>query len=162
MLNSRIDRFIQHLGLSYNEFERSIDAGRGSISGAIKNDRNLGSQIVESILHKYDELSADWLLRNRGEMLNKSGGLVSEDAAKYEKQKVSTSKNPLLNELIEQLNEKVKLKKVKDINDVLTFIKNFDTTYGDYESENLRLLRLESTMAKLIFELEELKQIKKL
>ncbi|CAG2532968.1 Phage repressor protein C [Maribacter dokdonensis] len=83
MLNSRIDKFIQHLGVSYNEFERSINAGRGSVSGAIKNDRNLGSHIVESILRKHTELSADWLFRNKGEMLISTDEVLKEEVVQY-------------------------------------------------------------------------------
>ncbi|PIB28948.1 peptidase S24 [Maribacter sp. 4U21] len=82
-MNSRIAAFIQHLGVSYNEFERSINAGRGSVSGAIKNDRNLGSHIVESILQKYKELSADWLFRNHGEMLISTDKMLREEVTQY-------------------------------------------------------------------------------
>lgn len=83
MLNSQIDIFIQHLKISYNEFERSINAGRGSISGAIKNSRNLGSNIVENILQTYPDLNADWLLRGSGKMLNKSDDRLQEPSEKY-------------------------------------------------------------------------------
>jgi len=83
MLNSQIDIFIQHLKISYNEFERSINAGRGSISGAIKNNRNLGSNIVENILQTYPDLNADWLLRGIGKMLNKSDDRLQEPSEKY-------------------------------------------------------------------------------
>lgn len=83
MINSRIDKFIQHLGVSYNEFERSVNAGRGSISGAIKNDRNLGSNIVESILQKYTELNSDWLFRERGEMLISTDETLREAITQY-------------------------------------------------------------------------------
>jgi len=83
MLNSQIDIFIRHLNISYNEFERSINAGRGSISGAIKNSRNLGSNIVENILQTYPELNADWLLRGTGKMLKKSDDRLHEPNEKY-------------------------------------------------------------------------------
>jgi len=83
MLNSQIDIFIRHLDVSYNEFERSINAGRGSISGAIKNSRNLGSNIVENILQTYPDLNADWLFRGSGKMLKKPDDKLHEPNEKY-------------------------------------------------------------------------------
>lgn len=166
MLNSRIAAFIQHLEISTNEFERTINAGRGSISGAIKHDRNIGSNIVESILQVYKDLNSDWLLRGTGEMLNKSADRVSDKSSNYEvsvgNYSYSAITNPLLNEIIEQLNEKVKSGKLRNAEEVLDFIKDFAADYRGDEDTDLRLLRLESSMAKLLLEFGQLKQLKKL
>ncbi len=69
MLIKRISTFTSHFGLSYNKFEKSINTSRGTISRALKHNKTIGSNVVESILENYPELSAEWLLRGKGEML---------------------------------------------------------------------------------------------
>ena len=69
MLLERINIFLDYSNLSYNKFEKSINASRGTISRALKHNKTIGSNVVESILDVYSNLSAEWLLRGKGEML---------------------------------------------------------------------------------------------
>ena len=73
---TRINQFAESQGLSMREIERSIGATNGVISGAIKNNREIGSDKVENFLHTYSNVSAEWLLRGEGEMFKKE--IVSE------------------------------------------------------------------------------------
>lgn len=75
---SRIYQFTESQGLSVREFERSIGATHGVIAGAIKNNREIGSDKVENILQTYETLSAEWLLRGEGEMFKKEAVSESE------------------------------------------------------------------------------------
>ncbi|MBO7323279.1 MAG: hypothetical protein J6U51_06840 [Bacteroidales bacterium] len=65
----RIYQFADSQDLSLREIERAIGASNGSISGAIKNNREIGSDKIEDILQNYEMLSAEWLLRGEGEMI---------------------------------------------------------------------------------------------
>lgn len=65
----RIHQFADSQGLSIREIERSIGVTNGLIAGAIRNNREIGSDKVENILQTYERLSAEWLLRGEGEML---------------------------------------------------------------------------------------------
>lgn len=68
---SRIHQFVDSQGLSIREIERTIGVTNGVISGAIKNNREIGSEKIENILQAYPQLSAEWLLRGEGEMLKR-------------------------------------------------------------------------------------------
>jgi len=74
--------FVAYSKLSYNKFEISINSSRGTISGALKHNRTIGSNVVENILLNYPELRAEWLLRGEGEMLKipNSENLQTENA----------------------------------------------------------------------------------
>lgn len=65
---TRINQFAESQGLSIREIERTIGATNGVISGAIKNNREIGSDKIESFLQGYSSVSAEWLLRGEGEM----------------------------------------------------------------------------------------------
>lgn len=69
MILDRLRQYIKHKNLSFNKLEISIDASHGSISNAWKNDKNIGSNVVQRILTTYPDISAEWLLRGKGEMI---------------------------------------------------------------------------------------------
>ena len=73
---TRINQFAESQGLSIRGIERAIGATNGVISGAIKNNREIGSDKVEDFLHTYPDVSAEWLLRGEGERFKKE--IVSE------------------------------------------------------------------------------------
>lgn len=65
----RIYQFTDSQGISIRELERTIGATNGVISGAIKNNREIGSDKIENFLQAYPQVSAEWLFRGIGEML---------------------------------------------------------------------------------------------
>jgi len=69
MILERLHFFLKSKNLSFNRFEKTIDVSHGSLSSAFKHNKNVGSNVLEKILLKYPELSAEWLLRGKGEML---------------------------------------------------------------------------------------------
>lgn len=79
----RLEEFVLQSGLSYNKFEDSVNASRGGISGAIRNNRNIGVNIVENILQEYPDLNVEWLLTGKGKMLNNPDELLHEPTRKY-------------------------------------------------------------------------------
>lgn len=75
----RINQFAESQGLSIREIERSIGATNGVISGAIKNNREIGSDKLENFLQAFSNVSAEWLLRGIGEMLTQSEDSVMKN-----------------------------------------------------------------------------------
>lgn len=69
MVARRLGQYIDYKGISYYAFENSIGASRGSISKAVKEDKNIGSGILENILIIYKDLGAKWLMTGEGNML---------------------------------------------------------------------------------------------
>ncbi|WP_282055066.1 hypothetical protein [Maribacter luteus] len=90
MLLERINIFLDYSNLSYNKFEKSINASRGTISRALKHNKTIGSNVVESILDVYPNLSAEWLLRGKGEMIiaNEHSKEVNPSRLDLEKERV--------------------------------------------------------------------------
>jgi hypothetical protein len=76
---TRINQFAESQGLSIREIERSIGATNGVISGAIKNNREIGSDKLENFLQAFPNVSAEWLLRGVGEMLTQSEDSVMKN-----------------------------------------------------------------------------------
>ena len=67
----RIKEFIDFKKLSISGFEKSIGAGNNSIGTSIKRKTDLSGGILSKILKNYEELSPEWLLTGKGEMLKK-------------------------------------------------------------------------------------------
>ena len=65
----RLGLFIEEKGISYYAFENSIKASRGAISKAVKDNKSIGSSVLENILNEYNDLNPEWLLRGIGNMI---------------------------------------------------------------------------------------------
>lgn len=74
----RLEAFIDTLGISTCEFERSIEVRNGYIGKQINRKGSIGSHIIERILNTYPQLNVVWLMTGRERMHNaKSKKLVS-------------------------------------------------------------------------------------
>ncbi|WP_295940240.1 S24 family peptidase [uncultured Alistipes sp.] len=69
MVSERLGKYIDYKGISYYAFENSLGVSRGSISKAVKERKNIGSNVLENILTSYNDLNPRWLLTGRGTML---------------------------------------------------------------------------------------------
>lgn len=83
MITDRLHEFFQSKALSFYKVEKDLDLSTGSLSGAVKHGRNIGSNVIEKILSEYPNLSSEWLLRGEGKMLKKDGELLQETSEKY-------------------------------------------------------------------------------
>lgn len=74
---SKIEYFIEYKGLTKYAVEKKLGWSKNSISssGAMKSDR------LVKLIHLFDDLSLDWLLRNEGSMLRKNGTTENETDA---------------------------------------------------------------------------------
>ncbi len=72
MVSKRLGKFIEFKQMSFYAFENSINASRGSISKAVKEEKSVGSNVLENILTVYPELNPIWLLKGTGEMTSKN------------------------------------------------------------------------------------------
>lgn len=67
-----IDRlviYIETKGISLNAFDKSIGTANGYIGKQIKNSASIGADIIEKIVSVYTDLSIEWLISGKGEML---------------------------------------------------------------------------------------------
>ena len=68
-MNRRLYEFIRFSNLNIRAFENSIEASNGVIRRFIEEETSIKSETIIRILTVYPDLSAEWLLRGKGEML---------------------------------------------------------------------------------------------
>lgn len=64
----RVKKFIDYQEMSISAFEKAVGLSNNSIQIAIKRNANLKDETLNSILNKYPEIDARWLLTGKGEM----------------------------------------------------------------------------------------------
>lgn len=80
--HDRLSRFIAYLGLKPTSFEKEMQFSNGSIGKALDEKRGIGSDRLETIFYKYPDLSEEWLMTGRGQML-KTPSMVAQSKASY-------------------------------------------------------------------------------
>lgn len=65
----RIKEYIDYKGISVRKFEESVGFSNGSFGSQYKNNKTIGVDKVEYILHVYDDINPIWLLTGKGPML---------------------------------------------------------------------------------------------
>lgn len=65
-VKDRIKKFIDHEGLSISAFEKTIEVSNGYVNSISK---NIGIDKLNVIVEKYPQLSLEWLITGKGEML---------------------------------------------------------------------------------------------
>ncbi|GAA4760814.1 MULTISPECIES: S24 family peptidase [Flavobacterium] len=76
MVSDRLGQYLDKKGISYYAFENSLNAGRGSISKAVKEGKSIGSNMLENILTIYNDLNPTWLLTGEGEMFKSNEAVL--------------------------------------------------------------------------------------
>lgn len=67
-IKERLRKYVSFLSIPRNEFEMRIKSSGGFLS----NNSEPNGKLLISILDKYPDLSAEWLMRGEGEMIRKS------------------------------------------------------------------------------------------
>jgi hypothetical protein len=65
----RLKEYIEYKSISFNAFDKSIEASNGYIGRQIKNNASIGGDIIEKISCIYSDLNIDWLITGIGKML---------------------------------------------------------------------------------------------
>ncbi|WP_438710547.1 hypothetical protein ACSTS3_16995 [Aquimarina muelleri] len=138
MMIKRLGQYIAEKDISYYLFENSIKASRGSISKAVKNNKSIGSNVIENILITYVDLNPVWLLTGKGKML-----LSGENLEEIES-------NPLT---------KVSLNDFDKI-EIIDYIYDNVTEFKSYKSfqKLTKLLFADKEMGEVRKEIEQLKE----
>lgn len=79
MVLERIKEYLDYKGISVSAFERSVGMSNSSFSKSLKSGGAIGTDKLENILTKYSDLSAEWLLRGKGEMLVSNNGPITAE-----------------------------------------------------------------------------------
>ena len=69
MMVERLKQIISHFGISDTQFALSCGIAQNTLSRQLNGARELSLTTVYTVLSCYPEISAEWLLRGKGEML---------------------------------------------------------------------------------------------
>ena len=69
MILERLKEYIDSKGISVSAFEKSIGMSNASFGKSLKNKGAIGTDKLENILIVYPDLSPEWLLTGRGDMI---------------------------------------------------------------------------------------------
>lgn len=106
MIGNRIEQFIENQGLNVSSFEKKIGASDGAIrKGIAKN--SLGGKFIMPISEKFPNLSMDWLITGKGEMLKDTAVKEAVNVDYKEKYYELLEENRSLRINIEHLTEKL-------------------------------------------------------
>lgn len=107
MILDRIKEYIDHKGISISAFEKSIGMSNASFGKSLKNKGAIGTDKLEKILITYPDLSHEWLLTGRGEMLADGGEAAQQQTRQPPPVSASTALEPrdLLATIREQATE---------------------------------------------------------
>lgn len=104
-VKNRIKIFADYNQINISQFERAIGVSNGYVNSISK---SIGLDKIEIILEKYPNLSIEWLITGRGEMLINTQSLKSPNCMLcFEKEKVINAQKEtiaLLKEKVENLN----------------------------------------------------------
>lgn len=70
MVAQRLSQYIENKGISLYAFENKLEVSRGSISKAIKENKSIGSNVLENILITFEDINPVWLMTGKGNMLS--------------------------------------------------------------------------------------------
>ena len=71
-MNERIRQIIDYYNITIRQFEQKISASEGQIYKGLSRKSDFGSATIAKILDSCPDISPDWLLLGRGEMLRKN------------------------------------------------------------------------------------------
>ncbi|WP_299365080.1 hypothetical protein [Winogradskyella sp.] len=66
----RIKEYLDFKGITIQQYESSVGYSNGAFGSQIRNNGKIGSDKLEKTLSLYTDLSAEWVLLGKGEMLN--------------------------------------------------------------------------------------------
>ncbi len=66
----RLKRFIDFKLIPVSKFEKNVGFSNGSFASQLKKNKTIGVDKLENILNYYPELSSEWVLTGKGNMIN--------------------------------------------------------------------------------------------
>lgn len=102
---NRLDKYLEHKGISDYSFFKTTSISEGWIGGARKTNSSLTDKTRDKILKAYPDLNKIWLMTGEGEMFNGEAPPPKEVPVKEEFSLIR-----FMEEKIKHLEEKLKLK----------------------------------------------------
>lgn len=122
-INGRIREFINYLDITDSAFAKKIGVTQSVIASMFLRGTEPSAKVISSVLAVFDDISAEWLLRGKGEML------ISANQSKDENTERISRLVDTIATLQGTINEQSKTiqvyeDKVRKLNGELTMLKN--------------------------------------
>ena len=113
----RIKKYIDYKGVTTQKFEKEVGFSNGAFASQLKNNRTIGVDKLENILISYPEISPNWLLTGKGNMIKDSYNQSIKGDGNYMagKNLHNNSNDFIINNLKTIIKEKDTIIKEKDI-----------------------------------------------
>lgn len=85
----RIRQIIKYYKLSNHAFAKQCRITPNTLQRQVSGIRNISLNTISSILNKYNDISAEWLLRGEGEMLRKNNIDIEPPYKKDENERIN-------------------------------------------------------------------------
>lgn len=146
---TRLDEYLKRVGVSYYKLEKALNVSRGSVSGALKNNRNLGANVIENILHYFPKLSAEWLLRGIGNIEKDRPNALNEPGEDY----INSKDEWLINSTIKHLN-------MRNKSELIAFFERYNekSEKEDLSELHNKIEKLDANMANIMLDLISIKK----
>lgn len=95
----RIQQYIDYKGLKNNEVEAIMVVSGGLIKKNIKEGSQINGKALENFLVHYKDVSPEWIMTGRGEMINKSGISIKDQERLIELEKENSRLEEELNSI---------------------------------------------------------------
>lgn len=79
-MNNRIRQIIEYYGISIRAFEQKIFISEGTIYRGLTRNSDFSSSVLVKILNNCPDISTEWLVLGKGEMLRESAPETPSDA----------------------------------------------------------------------------------
>lgn len=69
---NRLQQYVDYKGISFNKIAQNINVSNSYFSKMLKNNGDLGENVIKKTLLYYEDINSDWLITGRGLMLRDS------------------------------------------------------------------------------------------
>ena len=95
-MENRIQNIIEKYGLSSNAFANEIDVNRSTVSHILSGRNKPSIEVLQKILKRFPDVSANWLLLGQGSMLASKSQVMEE----VKETKPLTLENKTINKIV--------------------------------------------------------------
>jgi len=139
MIHDRLKKLLEYSKLSQNKFASKIGVDKGLMSRIMKGESGFGYETLERIVNEFPEVSCEWILRGKGEMLSKNNDFKNIEELKEEITwlKTQLSKSLSVSESKTNLEEQA-LKYQRDIIDIYKILSEAGIDIDELVKTNTR------------------------
>ncbi len=104
-VSQKIRGVLMERNISVAQFAKTINMQQVTCNRQLKDEQPVSLKLLEGFLSAYPDVSAEWLLRNKGDKIQVSGGLAEKEKQCFVEK---CKENEMLREMLRQNAEEIK------------------------------------------------------